>query len=179
MKLMHLRQFLVCVLLAITSACAQYTATVPTAAPEILRPPAVIYETATQIPTVTPGTHDASKPADPAAIPSQQIAEGARQLRNGDWLQAISTLGSPTLPEDLNPDQAWAQSLHARALSNMGQHQAALELLLQISSEAPPTAQAASRELQIGSTYAALGDSANAASYYLKYLEAEPAVLAS
>ena len=125
MKIMHLRQFLACVLLALTSACTQFTATVPTAAPEILRPPAVIYETATQILTVTPETHDASKPADPAAIPSQHIAEGARQLRNGDWLQAISTLGSPTLPADLNPDQAWAQSLHARALSNMGQHQAA------------------------------------------------------
>lgn len=175
----RLRQIPACVLIAFTTACAQFAATVPTAAPEILRPPAVIYETATQTLTLPPETQGTSTPAFLAAIPSEQVADGERQLRNGDWLQAISTFGSTTLPTDLNPDQAWAQSLHARALSNMGQHQAALELLLQISSEAPPAAQAASRELQIGNAYAALGDSANAAGYYLKYLESEPAVLAS
>ncbi|GBL17761.1 hypothetical protein EMGBS1_05810 [Chloroflexota bacterium] len=51
---MTLRQILACVLLAFTSACAQFAATVPTAAPEISRPPAVTYELATQLPTTKP-----------------------------------------------------------------------------------------------------------------------------
>lgn len=178
-KTMTLRQILACVLLAFTSACAQFAATVPTAAPEISRPPAVTYELATQLPTAKPEAPAAPQPSSLPAIPSQNIADGARQLRNGDWLQAIAILGSPALLNAFSPDQAWAQSLHARALSNLGQHQAALDLLLQVSSEVPPAAQTASRDLQIGNAYAALGDSLNAAAYYLKYLDSEPAVLAS
>ena len=176
---MRLRLLIACALLALSGACAQFTDSVPPAPQETLPPPVTILRTSTPRLTTTPEALATSEPVLSTAIPSQQIAEGARQLRNGDWQQAISALGSSALATDLYPDQAWAQSLHARALSNMGQHQAALELLLTITPVNPPAAQIAILELQTGNAYAAAGDSANAATYYLKYLESEPALLAS
>ena len=179
MKLMAKRQNFFCVMLLVTGACDRIANDYSPTAPPTLPAPAVVYIIPAEPPTATAEADATQAPAANIAEASVMLSSAAHQLRNGDWLRAISILNVPALTSLSASDQAWAQSLQALAQSKMGQHKDALEILLRIDTSAPPSQQTASLALQTGNEYLALGDAQQAAIYFSRYLEVKPAILAS